>query len=426
MVRPVFVTSPSSAARTVERQQSEGDPMVEMLPWIVLGTAVAAYAFFCLGVQATLRHTRRGGAGDVPDDRLPPITILKPLRGSEESLEANLETFFAQDYPSPVQIVFATAEPDDEALPIARRVAARHPDADVSFVLSDPDFGLNPKVANLAGALRAAKHDLVLQSDANVRARPDYLRRVASEITTERGALLSSMVVGVGERSAGAAMENLQLSAMIAPSTCFALHYFGVTCVIGKSMLFRRSELEAIGGLERVKDVLAEDYLLGRFFEKAGRKVILSRTVAENVNHDVSVDRFMARHARWLKMRAVIHPPAFLADVFANPVGLAAIGTVLSGFDPRAIAVLCAIVIVKAATDALLVRRTRGEPIRLRHLAFAPLKDALLLAIWPYAALSRSIEWRGTRLRLGWQTALRADEGALPVRVARRVLRALP
>lgn len=395
----------------------------ELLPWMVLACAVLAYGVFGLGVIATVRHTRRRSFR--VDGALPPVSLLKPLKGIEESLEQNLETFFTQDYPGRVQIVFSTAEPDDEALPVARRVAARHPEVDVDFVLSDPEYGLNPKVSNLAGALRAAEHDLVLQSDANVRARPDYLRRIVSELIAERGALLSSMVVGVGERSPGAAMENLQLSAMIGPATCFALHFFGVTCVIGKSMLFRRSELEELGGLESVKDVLAEDYLLGRAFEKAGRKVILSTTVAENVNRDITVDRFMSRHARWLKMRAVIHPPAFAADLFANPVGLGVIGTALSGFDLRALAILLALVIAKASTDAFVLRRTRGEPMSLRMLAFAPLKDVLLLAIWPYSAVSRSIEWRGSRLRLGWYTRLRHDEGALPVRVARRVLRAL-
>lgn len=396
--------------------------MIEQLPWIILGTAVLAYGFFGLGVLATLRHTRRRPF-DLPRSELPPVTLLKPLKGDEESLEQNLETFFTQDYPAPLQIVFATAEPDDDALPVARRVAARYPEIDVVFVLSDPEYGLNPKVANLAGALSAAKHDLVLQSDANVRATPDYLRRVVSEMIERGGSLLSSMVVGVGERSAGAAMENLQLSAMIAPSTCFALYYFGVTCVIGKSMLFRKSELEALGGLDRVKDVLAEDYLLGRIFQKAGKTVLLSSTVAENVNSEVSVDRFMSRHARWLKMRAVIHPPAFIADLFANPVGLAVIATVLSGFDVRAIATLGVLAILKAATDALLVRKTRGVAMRWSHLLWAPVKDVLLLAVWPYAAISRSIEWRGARLRLGWQSALRPDEGALPVRMARRVLR---
>jgi ceramide glucosyltransferase len=396
--------------------------MIESVSWIVLGLAVFAYGVFGLAVLATLRHTRRRlPAREV----LPPVTILKPLKGVEEALEANLESFFQQDYPAPIQIVFATTESDDEALPIARRVAARHPEVEVTFVLSDPGFGLNPKVANLAGALAGARYDLVLQSDANVRARPDYLRQIVSELLAEDASLLSSMVVGVGERSLGAAMENLQLSARIAPATCFALRYFGVACVIGKSMLFRKSELAALGGLERIKDVLAEDYLLGRFYAAAGRKVILSPTAAENVNHVASVDRFISRHARWLKMRAVIHPPAFVAEVFANPVGLAAISIALSGCDPRVVASGLLLAVAKTATDALLVRRTRGEAMSLRWLVWAPVKDLLLLAIWPYAAVSRSVEWRGTRLRIGWNSALRPDEGALPVRVARRLIRAL-
>jgi ceramide glucosyltransferase len=381
--------------------------MLETLAWTLLTLAVIAHVLFVSAAIATFWHTRR--RADPIAVALPPITLLKPLKGREEALEENLESFFGQDYPAPIQVVFASTDPDDEALPTARRVAARHPDVEVAFVISDPHWGLNPKVSNLAGALRSARHDLVLQSDANVRARPDYLRRIASELIAEDASLLSSMVVGVGERSAGAAMENLQLSAMIAPSSCFALYGFGVTCVIGKSMLFRRSELASIGGLDRVKDVLAEDFLLGRFYEDAGKKVVLSASVSENVNRGGSIDRFLRRHARWLKMRAVIHPPAFVADLFANPVALAVIGAALSGFDGRAIALCAALILAKATTDAVLVHRTRGEPMAWKHLMWAPVKDLLLFAIWPYAALSRSIEWRGVRLRLGWQTALRPD-----------------
>jgi ceramide glucosyltransferase len=396
------------------------------LPSIFLALAAFGLLFFAMGVLALAMHVRkRPGAAPM---ELPPVSILKPLKGTEEHLEENLETFFVQDYAGPLEIVFSSTEDDDPALVVARKVAARHPEIAVRFALSDPDFGLNPKVANLRGALRIAQYDLVLQSDANVRAQPNYLSRVVAELEGGQAQLLSSLVVGVGEASAGGVLENLQLGAMIVPACCFALTYFGVPCVIGKSMLFRRSELAAIGGLESVRDVLAEDYLLGRAFQAAGKKVILSSTVAENVNGDVSVDRFMSRHARWLKMRAVIHVPAFIADVFANPVPFAlaaAISSVVVSIEHGELdlfvpALALGIVLGKTQLDRIALRITRGTDMGLRGVLLGPIKDLLLLSLWPYAAISRSVEWRGTKLRLGWGTKLRRDEGNLLARVRRR------
>lgn len=391
-----------------------------LLPWILLACATTALVLYGLAVLATLRHMSRPPY-DVPGGRLPPISLLKPLCGAEESLEANLRSFYEQDYPAPVEIVFSTTEPEDPALAVARRLAAEYPRITTRFVFSDPEFGLNPKVANLAGALHAASHDLILQSDANVRAKPDYLRRVVSELIVEDAQLLSSMVVGVGERSVGALMNNLQLSAFTAPGSCFAL-WLGIVCVIGKSMLFRRSDLDEVGGLELVRDVLAEDYVLGRAFQRAGKRVLLSTTTAENVNVEASIEHFLSRHARWLKMRACIHVPGFVGDLMANPTGLALLAFLTSGFDPRFGLALACITVVKAIGDAYLVRRTRGVPLSFGHRFLTPLRDILMLAIWPYALFSRSVEWRGTRLRLGWGTRLRPDEGALPLRVVRRVL----
>ena len=385
----------------------------------VLGLACFAVLFFAVGVAATFKHTQRK-VRPLALRGLPPVSILKPLKGTEESLEDNLRSFFTQDYPA-IEIVFSTSESNDPALVVARQLAAEYPHVATRFVISNPNYGLNPKVANLEGALRVARYDLVLQTDANVRAEPDYLRNVVSELVNENASLVSSLVCGTGEESIGAAMENLQLSAMIATSCCFALQYFNVTCVIGKSMLFRKSELQTVGGLHRVKDLLAEDYILGRIYEKAGLKVVLSSTQAENVNVHTPVERFFARHARWLKMRAVIHPPAFFAEFFANPVGLAAVALVLSGCDLRFLAAGLLIAFVKASMDGFVMSRTRPRPMSLRHLAIAPLKDLVLFAILPYAAISRSIEWRGSKLRLGWGSALRRDDGLLPVRIMRRV-----
>ncbi|MCB9591694.1 MAG: glycosyltransferase [Sandaracinaceae bacterium] len=393
---------------------------MDYLPLILLGCSATALALFGFGILSTLRHTSRKPFS-LPDDEYLPVSLLKPLKGTEEGLEDNLRSFFEQDYPAEIEIVFAVTDPSDPALAVARRLAAEYSDVPSRIVFSDPSFGLNPKVANLQGALRASRHELVLQSDANVRAKPDYLRRVVAEIVREDAQLLSSMVTGVGERSIGAMLDNLQLSAFTAPGTCFALN-FGIVCVIGKSMLFYKKDLEDVGGLEVVRDILAEDYVLGRMFQAVGKRVVLSTTTAENVNIDSSVEHFLARHARWLKMRAVVHVPGFFADLFANPTALALLAFLASGLDWRYGLVLAGTTVIKSLGDQFLVRRTRGVPLSMKHRFMTPLRDVLMMALWPYAAFSRKIDWRGVPVRLGWGSRLRPDDGPLPIRLVRRVL----
>ena len=128
---------------------------------ILLLCAAGAVGLFLLGVWSTVRHTSLP-TPTIEDDAYPPISLLKPIKGTEESLEQNLRSFFEQDYPAPFELVFASCEDDDPGIALARRVARDYPHVPVAFVRSDSSFGLNPKVANLKGALDAATHDLVL------------------------------------------------------------------------------------------------------------------------------------------------------------------------------------------------------------------------------------------------------------------------
>lgn len=390
---------------------------------VLIAAAGLALVIHALTVACALLHLRR--RGKIPaSGRLPSISLLKPVKGLEENLEQCLRSFFEQEYPGELELVFASAQRDDPALRMARELAAEYPGVRARFVMSDENFGLNPKVANLHGALSAARHDLVLQTDANVWAPRDYVRTIVSELVHEKASLLSSLVSGTGERSPGAAMENLQLTAYVAPACCTALAIAGVPCVIGKSMLFKKSELKELGGLELVKDSLAEDHLLGRLYAEQGKKVILSATPIRNVNVDMKVERSLARHARWLKMRAVIHVPSFIVDLFMNPVALLVLAWLSSGCDRRVGLILLATACAKMAADGLMVRAVRGTPMALRHLVWAPVKDVIMLGVWCYAIFSRSVEWRGIRLRMGADSQLLPDEGALPVRVLRRLLSA--
>ncbi|MEM1418211.1 MAG: glycosyltransferase [Myxococcota bacterium] len=379
------------------------DPLT--VAWGLLGLAGGALVLYAAALVATWMHMRRRPER-APDDALPPVSLLKPLKGLEDGFDANLRSFFAQRYPASLEILFSATEADDPGLARAKELALEFPDVPVRFIVSDPDFGLNPKVANLAGALRAARYDLVHQSDANVRVPPTYLRDIVGEMVASRASMLTSPVVGVGEATPGAAMENLQLSAFIAPAMCLALKAVRITCVCGKSMLFHRSELEAdFGGLASVRNVLCEDFVLGERYKAAGRRLVLSVTPVENVNRDCGVDRFLERHGRWLKMRATLHVPGFVADLLSNPIALAALAVLLSGFDRGILGAAALLTLAKAAADQVGVRLTR-EPLPLRYAWLGPAKDLLLLPLWLSAVFGRTVIWRGQRLRFGKNTEL--------------------
>ncbi len=122
---------------------------------------------------------------------------------------------------------------------------------------------------------RYRKHDVILISDSNVRVRPSYLRETTSYLAEPGVGLVTNLFAGVGESHSGAIMENLQLNGFIAGGMALA-SVLRVTCVVGKSMLMPVRVLEAIGGFARVRNLLAEDQVIGVLVRKAGYSIRLS------------------------------------------------------------------------------------------------------------------------------------------------------
>jgi len=368
---------------------------------VALGFAAAAIVGLAIGwgqLIALARHLC--GPGAIPVGH-PPISILKPLCGLDDHLAANLRTFAALPYPD-YEILLGLRCAGDPAYPLARAAARRWPGR-FRVVLQEGETGLNPKVNQLMTLARHARHDLLVISDSNTRVPPGYLDEIAAALEDPQVGLVTHPLVGDGESRStarlGSMADNLHLSGVMTPSIVTAKLVCGKDYVVGKSMAMRRADVEALGGFASVKDVLAEDFVLGRAVtERLGKRIVLGRAAVTCVSERRSLAGFVRRYARWNVMQhQCAGHLAYCGLLLLNPVLLS---TLAVSIDPsRATAAISAAALAsRMASDAIAGRLLRGRSFRLRALLVGPLADLLAGVAWTHGLFSRSIEWRSNRL----------------------------
>ncbi len=369
-------------------------------------------AFCCAQLVASWLHRRPSYKGRPATPRaaaasLPPVSILKPLCGLDDGLADNLESFCRLDYPS-YELIFCLQDPLDEALPLVRELRTRHPDIDISIIVGDYRGALNPKVANLIPGYRIAQHGLVLVSDANVRVAPGYLREAVSHLDDPRVGLVSHLVRGTGAGSLGAALDNGYLNGFVFGSVSL-LDRFGTSCVIGKSMLMRRVDLERIGGFKAVQSFLAEDFMLATLFKQSGLRVVISPMPVDRVCESQSMRGFLRRYIRWNAMRRAVSRPAYALEPLTNPtlLALALIGVAVATGEvtDRTLVLSGSALAAKMALDAGLATLLGATP-RIRELPLTAVRDLLLVWAWIAGYLTRGIKWKGATLSIARDTRL--------------------
>ena len=167
----------------------------------------------------------------------------------------------------------------------------------------------------------------------------------------------------------------------------------GMRFAVGPTIVARRRVLQSIGGFARLKDYLAEDFVMGEFAAEAGHGVILSSYVIEHHIGSATFKENMAHRLRWARSTRRSRPAGYIGQLFTMPVPLALIVCTFSPDGGRFCLSLwrCA---------------QRGLCVGVRVLctkvnwALLPIENMIGCFFWIAGFFGNTISWRGRRYRL--------------------------
>ena len=271
--------------------------------------------------------------------------------------------------------------------------------------------GLNPKVRMLRALVRNARYDAVLISDSNVRVDESYLSAIAAELDDPKVGLVSNPIIGIGEATLGSALESLQLNSYVIYGLALANFVGKHACVVGKSMLLRRSVLSQIGGFGKFADVLAEDYLIGRAVSCAGWRVVTCPSAIKTINRTWTMQKMWQRHLRWAQIRRTLGTSGYLLELLLLPhvwlLATAAFTLVYGaprflGPDKSVLAACVGAYLTICISELVAIRRWSRQPrLTMTMLGFVALRQFGQILCWLIAWSKSDVSWRGNKLRIG-------------------------
>ncbi len=345
-----------------------------------------------------VRFRRSAHQATAPIQRpLPPVTLVRPLCGIDNYAAETLRSTFEIDYPD-CQILFCVASAKDPIAPLVERLIAEHPGVDARLLVGNERVNDNPKLNNILKGWHAARHDWIVFADSNVLMPRDYIQRLFASWRADTG-LVASPPAGCRPEGIWAELECAFLNTYQARWQ-YLIDSLGRGFAQGKTMLWRRTDLERAGGIEALGNEVAEDAAATKIVRGAGLKVrLVNRPLAQPLGRR-SATEVWSRQVRWARLRRASFFLYFLPEILSGgvlPMIAAAIVASAVGLP----ATLCAglLGVVWYGGEMLLAAAAEWHLPALYPL-YGLARDLLLPVLFIDALRSSDFVWRGNAMQV--------------------------
>ena len=365
------------------------------LRWAVLVGAVLPFLYYLAAICCAWRFLKnRDEKPPDPALLLPPVSILKPLRGLDREAYASFASFCRQAYPR-YEILFGVADDQDPVIPVIREVIRDFPNVPIRLVIGSEEIGPNDKVNRLIRLAREARFDVLVISDSDIRVGPGYLASVVSPLRDPHVGAVTSLYRGLAEPRLWQELEAITLTSSFLAGVLVAREMEGVRFTLGATTAIARQRLSEIGGFEALADFASDDFELGKRVASHGYRVELSPYTVETVFRSRTASEFYGQQMRWAIGLRNSRPGGYFGLLVTQglPWSLAAAAAAHS--LPIAAGYLGAYLALRLAMSWTVgVWGLRDQTLR-KKLWLVPLSDAFGFLIWLISFGQSHINWRG-------------------------------
>ena len=359
----------------------------------------SAYYLFCLWSAAVFVGQRKQSPFSSTQS-LPPVSVLKPLKGTDPEMYESFRSHCLQDYPQ-YEIIFGVSDAADPAAGIVEQLQQEFPDRTIRLVVCRETLGPNVKVSNLAQMVPASRFQFLIVNDSDIRVESDYLRRVVAPLAAGHVGMVTCLYRGIAAATLGSKLEAIGIGTDFCPGVLVAQQLErGLHFGLGSTLAFRRADLERIGGFEALVDFLADDYELGRRISALPKKVVLSDVIVETHLPEYDLIGFLSHQLRWFRGMRDARYRGYIGLVSTFGVTWALLALVFAGGAPWSWAVLGAVFLLRTAVALVFSRAVLQDEDLAEQLWLVPLRDLIAVGVWIASFTGHTVVWREQRFEL--------------------------
>jgi ceramide glucosyltransferase len=359
------------------------------------------YYLLCLWSASAFLHEPY--AVDLPTAQpSPPISILKPLKGTDPEIYESFRSHCLQDYPE-YEIIFGVSDPDDPASESVRALQREFPNRRIQLVVSPTILGANVKVSNLVQMMAEARYNYLIVNDSDIRVESNYLRRVTAPLADPQVGLVTCLYRGVAGATLGSQLEALGISTDFCAGVLAARQLEGgIRFGLGSTLAFRRAELEKIGGFNAIVNHLADDYELGKRIAGLGLSVKLSDVVVETCLPAYRPPDFFAHQLRWARGVRDARAGGYFGLAFTFGILWALLAVATSGGALWSWVTLTSTLLLRFAVALIVGWKVLRDPqvLKFAWMIMLPLRDLVAVVVWILSLWGHTVTWRGDRFHL--------------------------